>query len=47
MDRFPVVEIADWELAGIEQEGRSPNTWYREPVTGDLWLFKPVVRVTR
>jgi hypothetical protein len=43
VDQYPVVEVADWELAGVEPDGLSPNTWYREPATDELWLFKPVV----
>lgn len=40
---YPVVDISGWQRAGVESEGLSPNAWYREPETSELWLYKPVV----
>lgn len=36
------LDVAGWEIAGIETEGLTPHPWLRHPQTRDLWLWKEV-----
>ena len=42
LETFPVLDISDWRLAGVEPTGLTPHYWYRQPDAPELWLFKPV-----
>ncbi len=38
---FPVLDLDDWELRGVEQQGVTEHPWLVDPDDGDLWLWKP------
>lgn len=39
---WPVVDIDDWTVAGVEKQGRHPHDWLRKgPPPERTWLFKP------
>ena len=38
------IDISQWELREDEPQGKNEKSWYRDPRTGHVWLFKPAAR---
>lgn len=39
--KYQVLDVTDWELAGLEQLGATEHPWLREPSGEQLYLWKP------
>jgi hypothetical protein len=39
---YEIVDVASWEFAYLETEGKNVNEWLQEPETGTQWMFKRV-----
>ena len=41
-EQFPIRDVSEWEIVGIETSGADEKYWLRSPGTGERWLFKSV-----
>lgn len=37
---YPTIDITTWEPEGVEDSGTNSPEWFRNPETGERWLFK-------